>query len=301
MGEGRTADAELIVGDCRSVLAGMDPGCVHLAVTDPPYFLDRLDDGWSHERIQRSRRRAGVVGGLPVGMKFDPRQGVRLQQFLEPVAAQILRVLKPGGFLLMFAAPRLSHRAAVAVEDAGFEIRDLLAWRFKGKAQFKAFTMNHFIARRDDMTAADKDDAVRLLGGRRTPQLRPQFEAVVLAQKPREGTFVDNWLTHRTGLIDAAQTLEGDGPSTVMTAEKQPKDKFNDHLTSKPVALIEYLIRVFSDEGQTVLDPFVGSGTTSVAASRCGRGSIGIDVNGEYIRIARNRLARTGQTAPPDG
>ena len=280
--------------DCRDVLPTLDADSVHLAVTDPPYFLDRLDDGWSHERIERSRRHAAAVGGLPIGMKFDPEQGRRLQEFLTPIAAEVLRVLKPGGFLLMFAAPRLSHRAAVAIEDAGFEVRDVLAWRFTAKAQFKAFTVDHFVKRRADMTEGEKAEALRRLGGRRTPQLRPQFEAIVLAQKPRDGTFVDNWLAHETGLIDAAQKLNGHMPETIMTVEKEARNQFNGHLTAKPVKLIEHLIRVFSAAGQTVLDPFVGSGTTCLAARRCGRHSIGIDVDPNYIEIARRRWA--GQT-----
>ena len=227
-------------------------------------------------------------------MRFDPRQGRRLQEFLAPVADSLFRVLKPGGFLLMFAAPRLSHRAAVAVEDAGFEIRDILAWRYTAKAQFKAFTLDHFVRRRADLSAAAKAEAIRRLDGRRTPQLRPQFEAVLCAQKPREGTFVDNWLAHATGLIDARQTLAGRVPETVMTVEKQPKDRFNGHLTAKPVKLCEHLIRVFSAPGQTVLDPFVGSGTTCLAARRAGRHSIGIDVNPDYIDIAQRRLDGAG-------
>ena len=48
-----------------------------------------------------------------------------------------------------------------------------------------------------------KEELIRSLEGRRTPQLRPQFEAIILAQKPREGTFVANWEKWRTGLIDA--------------------------------------------------------------------------------------------------
>ncbi len=290
MRDGAQPEVKLYVGDCQAVLADMESASVHLAVTDPPYFLDRLDDGWNHEGIEHSRRRADAVGGLPIGMKFDPDQGRRLQKFLTPIATEVLRVLKPGAFMLMFAAPRLSHRAAVAIEDAGFEVRDVLAWRFTAKAQFKAFTMDHFVKRRDDMTKAEKAAAVRRLGGRRTPQLRPQFEAVILAQKPRDGTFVDNWLAHETGLIDAGQTLDTHVPETVMTVEKQPKDHFNGHLTAKPVKLMEHLIRVFSVKGQTVLDPFVGSGTTCLAARRCGRHSIGIDVNRDYIEIARKRL-----------
>ncbi len=289
--DGALPKARLYAGDCRDVLADMEPASVHLALTDPPYFLDRLDDEWSHAGIERSRQHADAVGGLPIGMKFDPEQGRRLQEFLAPIAAGVLRVLKPGAFLLMFAAPRLAHRATVAIEDAGFEVRDVLAWRFTGKAQFKAFTMDHFVKRRTDMTEDEKAEALRRLGKRRTPQLRPQFESVILAQKPREGTFVDNWLAHETGLIDASQTLNNHVPETVMTVEKQIKDRFNGHLTAKPVKLMEHLIRVFSARGQTVLDPFVGSGTTCLAAQRCGRHSIGIDIDPDYIEIAHRRLA----------
>ena len=280
---------ELHVGDCRELLAGMDDASVHLVVTDPPYFLDGLDDGWRNGR-PNAPRATGAIGGLPVGMKFDPAQGARLQRFLYPVAVELLRVLKPGGFLLMFAAPRLYHRAAIAVEDAGFEIRDAFAWRFTKRAQFKAFTMDHFIRRRRDMTEAEKADAIRALGGRRTPQLRPQFEAILCAQKPREGTFVDNWLAHGTGLIDAGETLTGRAPETVMTVEKPERDGGGGHLTPKPVALCEHLVRLFSAEGQIVLDPFVGSGATCIAARRAGRRSIGIDIDPDYIGIARERL-----------
>ena len=285
---------ELYAGDCRAVLAEMADASVHLVLTDPPYFLDRLDNGWNKEKIEYSQGHADVIGGLPIGMKFDPAQGRNLQAFLEPVAVELLRVLKPGGFLLMFAAPRLYHRAAVAAEDAGFEIRDAFAWRFTQRAQFKAFTVDHFVRRRGDMTEERKAETIRRIAGRRTPQLRPQFEAIVCAQKPREGTFVDNWLAHETGLIDASQTLTGRVPETVMTVEKEDKDRFNGHLTPKPVKLCEHLIRVFSAEGQTVLDPFVGSGTTCLAARQARRASIGIDINPAYIEIARERLGRRG-------
>ncbi len=285
-----SASVTLGSGDCREILVDIPDESVHLVLTDPPYFFDRLDDNWSPRDIERSRKRAGAIGGLPVGMRFDPRQARNLQTFLHPVAVELLRVLKPGGFLLLFAAPRLYHRAAVAVEDAGFEVRDAFAWRFTKKAQFKAFTMDHFVRRRSDMTADEKAAAIKALDGRRTPQLRPQFEAILCAQKPREGTFVDNWLKHGTGLIDPRQTLTAHVPETVMTVEKEAKERFNGHLTPKPVNLCEHLIRLFSAEGQTVLDPFLGSGTTCLAARRALRESIGIDINPDYIEIARNRL-----------
>ncbi|MCY3878846.1 MAG: site-specific DNA-methyltransferase [Rhodobacteraceae bacterium] len=288
------AGVKLYSGDCRDVLPEMADASIHLVVTDPPYFLDRLDDSWSQPGIERSKRRADVIGGLPVGMKFDRRQAERLQTFLQPVAVELLRVLKPGGFLLLFAAPRLYHRAAVAVEDAGFEIRDAFAWHFTGKAQFKAFTMNHFVRRRGDMSSAQKAAALKRLDGRRTPQLRPQFEMILCAQKPREGTFVDNWLAHGTGLIDSRQSLTGRVPETVMTVAKADKDSANKHLTPKPTRLCAHLIRLFSAEGQTVLDPFAGSGTVCLAALEAARNSIGIDVNPDYLEMARRRL-KTGR------
>lgn len=101
----------LRLGGCRDVLPGRDAASVHLAVTDPPCFLDRLDDGGNHEKIGPSRRHADAVGGQPIGMKLDPEQGRRLQEFLAPIVVEVPRVLKPGGFLLMFAA-RLEHLGA---------------------------------------------------------------------------------------------------------------------------------------------------------------------------------------------
>lgn len=279
---------DLYTGDCMDVLPRFDAGSVHLVVTDPPYFLDGFDDRWT--KGKGGPRGTGAVGGLPPGMKFSVNQGPNLQSFLRPIADELYRVLKPGGFLLMFSAGRLYHRVATAVEDAGFEIRDQYAWRYHGKAQFKAFKQDHFVRQRTDISDSEKDKIIATLDGRRTPQLRQQHEPIVCAQKPREGTFVNNWLTHRTGLIDAGATLDGKSPSTIMTVEKQSKPQEIDHMTPKPVQLCAHLIRLFSEKGQTVLDPFVGSGSTCVAAQSEGRRSIGIDVNPDYIKLTQKRL-----------
>ena len=262
---------------------------IHLIVTDPPYFLDGLAADWKKGK-KGTKRATGVVGSLPVGMKFDPKQGIALQAFMTEVSGLMIRVLKPGAFAVVFSQPRLVHRMAIGLEDAGFEIRDLYAWHFTRRAQFKAFSMNHFVNRMDK-TDAEKEALKTKLGGRKTPQLRPQFEAMILAQKPRIGTFVENWRVHETGLIDASASLDGAAPSTVMTVEKPKRSHFNGHLTVKPVALVEHLIRLFSVTGQVVLDPFLGSGTTAVAAMRQGRACIGIEINGESVRIANRRVA----------
>lgn len=64
-------------------------------------------------------------------MKFAPRQGRELQTFYAKVSEQAMRILCPSGFFLSFSSPRLLHRMAVSVEDAGFEIRDMYAWHYK--------------------------------------------------------------------------------------------------------------------------------------------------------------------------
>lgn len=91
-------------------------------------------------------------------------------------------------------------------------------------------------------------------------------------------------------MIDAREALDGRVPATVMTVEKQSQAGTR-HPTPKPVALCEHLIRLFSADGRTVLDPFAGSRTTCLAALRTGTGGIGIDISSEYIDMARERLA----------
>ena len=279
----------IIHGDCLEQLGTLAAESVHLVLTDPPYFLDGLDRAWK-KGADTAPRSTGVVGGLPVGMKFDSKQGLRLQQFIGDVAKHLYPVMKPGAFAVFFSQPRLSHRMAVGLEDAGFEIRDLLAWHFTKKAQFKAFSHDHFI----DKMAMDEKEKAHLkskMQGLKTPQLRPQFETMILAQKPRQGTFVDNWQKFQTGFINAKETLGGTSPSTVMVAEKPRKEDYNGHLTVKPLDLKEHLIRLLSLPHQTVLDPFLGSGTTALAARNTKRACIGIEINPAYIALSKQRLA----------
>ncbi len=261
---------------------------VSLILTDPPYFIDGMDDQWDHRKL-RARVKPGVVGSLPAGMKFDVAQGRRLQDFLAPVAEDWARVIKPGGFVMCFSHPRLSHRSACAIEEAGFEIRDMLAWRYEGQA--KAFTQEHFVRRRN-LPEAEKERIITELNGRKTPQLKPQMEIIVLAQAPREGTFVDNWLKHRTGLINTNDPLIDSTlfPGTVIPAPK-PRERYG-HMTAKPVELLRHLIRIFAAEepDTLVLDPFAGSGSTGIAAKLEGRSFIGFEIDKEMAAIANKRI-----------
>ena len=74
-------------------------------------------------------------------------------------------------------------------------------------------------------------------------------------------------------------------------ASKKERGKDNNHPTVKPLHLISWLIRLVSKEGDTVLDPFMGSGTTGVACKQLNRNFIGIELNEEYKTIAEKRIA----------
>lgn len=276
--------------DCRAAMPALEDNAISLILTDPPYFIDGMGADWDTGKLRR-RVKPGVVGSLPAGMKFSVQQGRDLQAFLAPIAREWLRLLRPGGFCLVFSQNRLSHRTAIAIEEAGFEIRDMLLWQYEGQA--KAFTQEHFIRKRD-ISAAEKARLIHKLGGRKTPQLKPQGEMIVLAQKPREGTFVDNWDQWETGLIDVScPVIDGSRfPGTVIPAKK-PRERYG-HLTAKPVDLLRHLIRIFSAPAGVILDPFAGSGSAGVAAKLENRGFIGYEIEAEMARLAQDRI----QAAP---
>ena len=282
----------VLPSDCRQVMPQITDNSVSLILTDPPYFIDGMDEDWNNDTLKRRAASSGVVPSLPVGMKFDRTQGPRLHTFLYPIAQQWLRIIRPGGFALCFSQNRLIHHAAMAIEDAGFEIRDVLAWRYEGQA--KAFSQDHFVHRRP-IPESEKQRLIKKLGGRKTPQLKPQCEMIVLAQAPREGTFVDNWDRWETGLMDPSTPLiEPERfPGTVIPAKK-PRDR-QGHMTAKPVDLLRHLIRLFSPRGALVLDPFVGSGSTGVAAKMEERKFIGMEIDPAMARLAEKRIEAQAQ------
>ena len=276
------------IGDCREVQKGLADNSISLVLTDPPYFMDGMGDDWDRNRLDLRSAKSGVIGSLPVGMKFDTQQGQRLQDFLYPIAVDWLRLVKPGGFVLCFSQNRLSHHSAMAIEKAGFEIRDMFAWQYEG--QPKAFSQDHFI-RKKNIDATEKERLIAKLGGRKTPQLKPQFETVVLGQKPKEGTFVDNWDKWETGLIDPRNPYIDSHrfPGTVIPAPKPKTDRCG-HITAKPVDLMRHLIRIFTAPSGIVLDPFAGSGSMGVAALLENREFIGIEIDEVMGNRAQKRM-----------
>jgi len=301
---------KIILGDAEKILPEIEDNSIDLVLTDPPYFLDKMDNNWDPQKISTIKDYCRVVKSLPPGMKFDKEQGKRFYEWYFKISKEIYRVLKPGGFFFSFSSPRLYHRAVCAIEDAGFLIRDCFIWLYT-QNQPKAMSLNHFVEK-EKLDEKVKKEIKEKLKGWKTPQVKSCFEPIVMAQKECEKTFLHNMLKYNVGLINTnARIGEKMFPSNVVTTQEidetidkyfllpkpdiEEKGEFNTHKTVKPLAICEYIIALTTfSEDAVVLDPFVGSGTTAVAAKKLGRKFIGIDINPEYVEIAQKRLAGIG-------
>ncbi len=163
----------LLHGDCREVLKTLAENSVDSIVTDPPYGLTNKGGG-PHNKAPNaySRAQAGAGSGGFMGMKWDAD--------VPPVEvwAECLRVLKPGGYLLAFAGTRTQHRMACRIEDAGFEIRDMIAWVYGS-----GFPKSHN-------------------GPWGGTALKPALEPITMARKPLVGTVEANHAAHGSGALN---------------------------------------------------------------------------------------------------
>jgi len=139
-------------GNCLDILRTMPDACIDAIVTDPPYGLSFMGKRWDYD--------------VP---------SVEIWQ-------ECLRVLKPGGYLLAFAGTRTQHRMAVRIEDAGFEIRDMIAWMYGS-----GFPKSHNLQGDSQGWGT---------------ALKPAMEPITMARKPFKGTVADNVQDYGTGAIN---------------------------------------------------------------------------------------------------
>jgi len=194
-------------------------------------------------------------------------------------------VIKPGGNALVFAGRRYAHRCIVALEDAGFTMKDMLAW-VRPRATHRAQRVSVVYERRGDQQNAEAWEGWRL------GNLRPTFEPIIWVTKPyRQGTTIaDNLLTHGVGAYNESAFARYTGtPDNVIECGFAPNET-GLHPTQKPLRLMEALIELVTSEGQIVLDPFAGSGTTLLAAKNVNRRFLGFELSHEFAETAHTRL-----------
>ncbi len=265
----------LIIGDCRLALVQLVLASVQVdaIITDPPYHLTSIykrfakDGGASRKASPAGPYRRHAKGFM--GQTWDGGDVASDKK----VWSACLQLLKPGGHLIAFGGRTTYHRMACAIEDAGFEMRDMLIWRY-----LNGFPKSH--------------DA----GDGWGTGLKPETEPLVLARVPILGTVANNRKLFGTGPINIDGVRVSDRwPSNVINHPKADKKSRHgsDHPTVKPVGLMRYLCKLIVPAGGTVLDPFAGTGTTAEAAVDLDLNCILIEREARYVEDVRRRLKRT--------
>ena len=296
----------LLHNDCMKEVIKLEDNSIDCIITDPPYFIDKLDSNWSVKEIKQDKKNSHVKH-LPKGMKFDKKQVKQLYDFYLDLSKILFNKLKPGGYFLSFSSPRLYHAIAMSCELAGFEIRDMINWTYT-QTMPKGMSVTHII-KKMKISESEKNKLINEYADFKTPQIRSCFEPICVAMKPiGKLTFIKNELQFNTGLLDFSQKVGSEKdrtPANIITTEeyneiydknfmvskpsKEEKGEDNTHITVKPIALIEHLIKLFSKKEATILDPFLGSGTTAIACINTKRKCIGIEINKEYYNISKQR------------
>lgn len=299
---------KIVHGNSIELIKLLENNSVHAIISDIPYGIGYDDwdvlhnntnsayGGASNAQLEAGslfKRRGKPLNGWS---EADKRIPAEYQEWCESWAADWLRVLKPGGSCFIFAGRRFAHRCIVALENSGFTFKDMLSWE-KNTAPHRAQRLSAVFERRNDTRNAKSWQNWRVAN------LRPLFEPILWFQKPYKtgGTIADNVLQHGVGAWNEAALrdyLIGDfyDKSSNIIKVAITSDDHGKHVAQKPLALMELLVSLVTKEGQVVLDPFAGSGTTCVAAQRLNRHFIGMEIDGRNCEIANQRLSDSYQT-----
>lgn len=288
---------QVYCGNSIELIKQVASDSIHLIASDIPYGIgaeewDVLHDNTNSAYLGTSpaqekagnvfKKRGKPLNGWSEADREIPRQ---YYEWVSSWASEWYRVLKDGASAFVFAGRRLSHRCVCAFEDAGFTYKDMIAWD-REKAAHRAQRISCVYERRgDEKSAADWE-------GWKLGNLRPTFEPILWFQKPYKigGTLADNVLENGVGAYNEKIFAKyGQKPNNIITLSAGADD-IGLHPTQKPVVLMQLLIELVTVNGQTVLDPFCGSGTTLVAAAKLNRNYVGFEREKEFVATARKRL-----------
>ena len=286
----------IMLADCRDHLPRLDDDSIELLLSDIPYGIamddwDVLHNNQNSALLGESPAQRGKPAfkrrGKPINgwSRSDRNIGREYEDWCRSWAQMVFPKLKNGSSVLLFGARRTIHRVANAFEDSGFLVKDMLAW--KKRSAFHRAQRVSVVFERRGLAAAAED-----WSGWRLGNLAPMFEPIVWLTKPYciGGTISDNILENRVGAMNTDACQQYGVGSTNVLEFAFAKYEQRVHEAQKPVSLVSFLIDLTTLEGQTVLDPFMGSGTTAVAAKRLNRRFVGFEAVDAFHRAASRRL-----------
>ncbi|NLB65959.1 MAG: site-specific DNA-methyltransferase [Lentisphaerae bacterium] len=252
----------LISGDARE-LAFLDDSSVHLVVTSPPY--------WNLKRYNDHPDQLGHIQDYEAFLVE-----------LEKVWQHVYRVLVPGGRLVCVVGDVCVSRReygrhlvfplhadiSVSCRKIGFDNLNPIIWYKIANASYEVEGGSKFLGKPYEPNAIIKNDIEFILMQRKPGGYRQPTEAQRDASRIDKESF-NRWF-QQIWSITGASTKK--------------------HPAPYPLRLANRLVRMFSFVGDTVLDPFCGTGTTMVAALRSGRNSIGVEIDPDYYRMAAKYL-----------
>jgi len=252
-------------GDARD-MPGLEPQSVHLVLTSPPYWT-----------LKVYRDSEGLLGHVE---DYD-----QFLQELDKVWKQCFQALVPGGRLICVVGDVcLSRRenggrhTVVPLHSSiqeycrklGFDNLAPIIWHKISNAAYEVEGGSTFLGKPYEPNSVIKNDIEFILmerkpGGYRTPDISTKVLSVISAENHKK------WFQQIWSGVTGASTKH--------------------HPAPYPLELAERLVRMFSFVGDTVLDPFMGTGTTTVAAAKWGRNSIGFEIDRHYYKLAQKRIS----------
>jgi len=246
----------ILSGDCVEIMNGLPEGSVDMVFADPPYNLQLSGE------LTRPGNQSRVDGVDDAWDRFA--DFAEYDVFSRAWLAAARRVLKPNGTLWVIGSYHNIFRVGTTLQDLGYWILNDVVWR-------KSNPMPNFRGRR--FTNA--------------------HETLIWCARGKESRYRFNYDAMKT-LNDDLQ-MRSDWLIPICAGPERLKDDAGRkaHPTQKPEALLHRVIMAATEIGDTVLDPFMGSGTTGAVAKKLGRSFIGIEREEMYVDIAKERIATT--------
>ena len=248
---------KLILGDCIEKMKDIPDGSIDAIITDPPYGTTACK--WD-----------SII-------PFDVMWG------------QLNRIIKPNGAIVLFGSEPFS--SALRMSNIKNYKYDWTWEKDNGtnfpSVNFQPFRVNECISIFGEFATTYRKGGVY--------NYNPQF-TMGIPYTVTSGKQVNNTIREGSSAHDGNWTTKNEGKRYPRSVIKFNRDKHKQHPTQKPVALMEYLIKTYTNENETVLDFTMGSGSTGVACKNTNRHFIGIELDTDYFNIAKERINSTEQS-----